>query len=278
LLKRASPPTNVVWLVEILIIVLIAGVTQGHTSYGSTWDIARYPDGSVGIGVATSGGGLWLYHGMYYIPGVGHVDYPLGKLLVETAGGGPLGYVAYSDFNGSRHEPDVGLVATGTKPIPAFVHVGDSWTNAAVEGYYTGTNDLPAGTTLCESGYSKPTDRHQGYRCGTLTEACNRSSIYCIFANPQGIVASGDSGGLVWSNDGGGVRIAGWVSSGFLDSQYPQLSDGSYTAGTFTPPWKVAHYAWAPAQSWHGGGGIAPFPSGNDGSGCFVSVNGCQSE
>ena len=97
----------------------------GHTSYGSTWDIAAHPDGSVEVGgPATSGGGRRLYHGMYYIPGAGHVDYPLGKQLFEDPRNGSLGYVAHSDFNGSLHEPDVGLIATGTKSVPAIVRVG----------------------------------------------------------------------------------------------------------------------------------------------------------
>ncbi len=246
-----------------------------------TWSSATHPAGSVNIGGSASGGGLWLYHGTYFLPGVGHVDSPLGQGMNETpntaagdpAGSGFLGHVAYSNWTGSLSEPDLGLVAAGTDPIPARVAVSQGWLNAPIVSYSTG-NDLPQGAWVCESGFSWYSEHAGGYRCGQISSTCDRSVSVCYAFNANGLAAAGDSGGLVWWYSGSGVEILGWSSVG-AGATAP---DGSYTGLGFVPPWALAHYQWTQAQSWQGGGGVAPFPAGNDGTGCFVTISGCQAD
>lgn len=246
-----------------------------------TWNGATHQDGSVNIGGSTSGGGLWLYHGFYYIPGAGHVDSTLGMGMNETPnlsagdppGSGFLGHVAYSTYpTGQGSWPDIGLIATGTNLVTPQVVVSQGWLNAPIVAYATGNGDLPAGSQVCETSYSIYTEQHGGYRCGTLPYACTRSYPVCEVDNPNGIAAAGDSGGLMWWYDGAGVKVIGWLTNhGNI-----QAPDGSYTQAFFQTPWELAHHIWLNAESWSGGLGIAPFPPGNDGTGCFVTTTGCQ--
>lgn len=275
------------WFVKLvlaIVTVLSLIVALITPAFAWTWSSATHPAGDVNIYGSGSGGGLWLYHGFYYIPGAGHVDQPLGNGMWETPntsagdppGSGFLGHVAYSTYpvQGTTW-PDIGLIATGTDPIAAHVVVSQGWTNAPVDAYSTGNGDMPKNSQACVTGYSIYSEQHGGYRCGTLPYACTRSLQVCEVDSSSGIAANGDSGGLVWwYNNAGGVTILGWLTN----RGTVQAPDGSYTQGYFQTPWTLDHFSWTSGESWAGGNGIAPFPPGNDGTGCFVTVTGCQSD
>lgn len=68
------------------------------------------------------------------------------------------------------------------------------------------------------------------------------------------------------------MRILGWMSTGAGTYLSPNQS---WTAGTFVPVWVMARHQWTAAQTWSTGN-PGEFPTGNDGTGCFVTVTGCQ--
>jgi hypothetical protein len=235
---------------------------------GWTWSVATHKAGSANTVYGTSGGGVWQYDGMYYIPGIGHVDKHLGASMVErVTGTGALGAVSHSD-NSSSSNVDVGLIATGTKPLLPQMRVSNGWTNAKVTD--VAHDQIVAGTTVCHSGTSTWTRDRSGYRCGKLTTTCNSSGIACTFTNLDGLGAQGDSGGPVWWYHDGGVKLLGWMRAAF-----PGMANGGYQTMTFVPVWALQKKDWKPSETWGGTQYVAPFPSGKHTTGCFVTTIGC---
>lgn len=221
-------------------------------------------------GGGTSGAGLWLYEGMYYVPGVAHVDQPLGAWKEETApsGQGGLGHVSHSTYGTGG--PDIGLIATGTRPIAPRIRVSDGWQDAPVSAVGH-PGDLRPGMQVCHSGFADATQAAGSYRCGTVSGDCLASSTTCRVTNPAGLVSGGDSGGAVWWYDGqGGVVLHGWVKA----ASGTQV-DGSWTTMHFVPPWVLQNHQWTTAQTWQGTSGVSPFPAGPHDTGCFVTTQGC---
>lgn len=269
--RRWSLASATVGVITVLT-ALLAGGGPAEAGAGWTWDAATHPAGSAEVGGGDSGAGVWLYHGMYYIPGVGHMDQPLGQWKTEQAptGTGSLGYVSHTTYSGGLQNPDLGLIATGTAALQPTIRLSDGWQTASIASVSHG-NDLPAGRPLCQSGVSTYTQAAGGYQCGTLQQSCTRTQSLCYLTNPNGMGYGGDSGGPVWDYTTGGAELIGWVSI----SSGQQAANGEWTGLGFVPVWTLQTYSWTAAQTWQGSSGIAPFPSGNDGTGCFVTINGC---
>lgn len=256
-------------------------------AYQWTWSSATHPAGAINIGGSTGGGGVYLYHNFYYIPAIAHVFTTPGADVWETpnrsggandpAGDGYYGHVAYTTYPNTKYaEPQAALVGTGTKPLAPYVMVSHSWQNAPIDSYANGNGDEPKGSWACITGYSWQTSQAnsgQGYRCGQLDSNCTSSSVVCSITSSNGIVSSGDSGGLIWWYSGKGVKILGWEDAAYTGFPGDKAADGSYTRGQFLPVWSVAHHNWAANESWAAGG----FTPGNDKSGCFLTAtHGCQ--
>ncbi|WAA65600.1 hypothetical protein [Microbacterium oxydans] len=230
------------------------------------WNDAINPAGSAKVEQrGTIGGGVWLHEGWYYLPTAGHVVYTLGNPEIEFGTGrGMLGRTSHSTrANGESGMRDIGLVATGTRPIEPRVRISNT-AKADISRIATPA-DLTAGTEVCHSGTSTDTLAAGGYRCGTLTKDCKRSSELCDMMNAEGVVSSGDSGGLVWIRQpDDSITLVGWVSA------------RTATAGYFVPAWALQDHTWTASQTWVPGNAEAPpFPTGRQDTGCFVTTAGC---
>lgn len=268
---------RVALLFSLLATVLALAVPAPVPAAGNetwTWSSATHPAGSASMRFwpdgGTSGAGLWLYQGMYYVPGVAHVDKPLGAWKEETApsGQGGLGHVSHSTYGTGGL--DIGLIATGTRPIEPRIRVSDGWQDAPVSAVGH-PGDLRQGMQVCHSGFSDATQAAGSSRCGTLVSDCLATSTTCQVTNPSGLISGGDSGGAVWWYDGkGGVVLEGWVSAG----SGTQVN-GSWPTMHFIPPWVLQNHQWTAAETWQGESGVSPFPSGQQRTGCFVTTAGC---
>lgn len=236
----------------------LAGAAPAQADDTWTWSTATHPAGAASIGplgYGTAGAGVFRWHGTYYIPGVGHIDSPLGALREEReTGSGVIGRVAYTTA-GVSGAPDVGLIATGTAPIAPRVRVSTGWQDAPVMDV-SHPGELFAGRPLCHSGTSPQTIAQGGYRCGAMTADCAPTATQCLTNLPA---SGGDSGGPVWDYTPGGIELAGWISGTFFGST------------VFVPVWALQAHDWTAGQSWSSGGHSA----GNDGTGCFVVWTGC---
>ena len=206
---------------------------------------------------------------MYYIPGVGHVNRTLGSYRSESiTGSGGLGNISHSDFYHVKNL-DIALIATGTRPIDPQMRVSNTWGNALIQDVAHET--ASKGTTLCHSGTSQWNRDRTGYRCGKLAADCVQGiDARCTFTNLDGLGAQGDSGGPVWWYHNGGVKLYGWMVNA-----YPETVGGAYVSMSFVPVWSLQEHTWLTGQTWQGGSGIAPFPSGKHATGCFVIASGC---
>lgn len=238
------------------------GAAPAQADDGWTWSTATHPAGAASIGVlgwGTSGAGVYRYHGMYFIPGVGHIDQPLGNWRHEqVTGTGTLGKVLYTTYPNESSAVDMGLIGTGTKAIEPRVRVSEEWQNALVMDV-AHPGEITTGRPLCHSGTSPATMAAGGYRCGTVTANCGTTSTRCYFDAPAG---GGDSGGPVWDYTPGGITLVGWING--------RVSVGEGKAWTtFTPVWALQNHVWTSEQT------KAGWPVGNDGTGCFVTAAGC---
>jgi len=50
-----------------------------------------------------------------------------------------------------------------------------------------------------------------------------------------------------------------------------QDANGKFLFSSFVPVWALQNHVWADSESWSSWG----YPSGNDGTGCFVTTSGC---
>jgi hypothetical protein len=199
---------------------------------------------------------VFRWHGVDYIPGVGHIDSPLGAVREEKeTGTGVIGRVAYTTAGSAAGSPDVGLIATGTVPIAPRVRVSTGWQDAPVMDV-AHPGELTAGRPLCHSGTSPQTIAAGGYRCGTMVSDCSPPTSQCLMNIPA---SGGDSGGPVWDYTPGGIELAGWISGTFFGST------------VFVPVWALQDHVWTESESWSSSG----FAPGNDGTGCFVVWTGC---
>ncbi|WP_277183685.1 hypothetical protein [Caballeronia sp. BR00000012568055] len=230
-----------------------------------TWNNATHPAGVGGVPGGASGAGVWVYKGVYYIPGVGHMASPLGAWRIESVTGqGNFGRVAHTTRpTNTETGDDIGLIATGTQPIAPRIRVSDGWQDAPISDVSHG--DLKKGDWICHSGMSADTRSSGGYRCGTMTMDCPRTASMCYAAAASGnLVAGGDSSGPVWWYDGrGGVVLMGWVRGSLMIDSKQWLS--------FSPVWLIQDHVWKPEESWVSWG----YPAGNDGTGCFLTTSGC---
>lgn len=243
----------------VAIAAALAGAAPAQAADTWTWSTATHPAGAASIGPlgwGTAGGGVYLWRGVYYIPGVGHIDQPLGTWREEKeTGTGVLGRVAYTTYDGKPALPDIGLISTGTTPVPPTVRVSAAWPNAMVIDV-AHPGDITQGLALCHSGTSPQTMAAGGHRCGTMGFDCSPPSTQCQLSVPA---SGGDSGGPVWDYAPGGIKLYGWITgAGF-----------GYTS--FVPTWAVQNHVWTESQSWRSWG----YPPGNDGTGCFVTAAGC---
>lgn len=229
-----------------------------------SWSTATHPNGSAHIPGGTVGGGLYRYHGHYYIPGVGHMAGTLGQEDDESVTGtGVLGRVSNTTYTGApgNHFPDVSLVATGTEASNPIIRVSDTWPDAPlVDIAHPG--DVATGDMLCQSGTSSETLAVGGYRCGKASYACNTYTVNCAFESLGGVVSSGDSGGPVWSVDGDGVKLYGWITG---------EGSGDSNTAVFEPIWALQNHEWKTTETWTDGG----FPSGLFSDSCFITAKGC---
>jgi hypothetical protein len=233
-----------------------------------TWNTATHPAGAGGVPGGTSGGGVWVYQGIYYIPGAGHMDRPLGAWRNESGTGtGTFGRVSHSTTpaDTSTSPEDIGLIATGSKPVAPVIRVSDAWQNAPISD--VAHAPLKQGAWVCHSGRSEGTQKAGSYRCGTLDWDCTRTNKYCYVSpassSGTGIVGGGDSGGPVWWYDGsGGVTLMGWVV-GAASSEWKTM--------IFVPVWTLQDHVWTAEETWSSWG----YPAGNDGTGCFLTTKGC---
>ncbi|MEV8212726.1 hypothetical protein [Leifsonia sp. NPDC077715] len=245
-------------------LAVVAGVgaaTPAQADDTWTWNTATHPAGAGAkehIGWGTTGGGIYRYHGVTFVPTAGHVAQPLGSWMNEgVTGSGTLGRIAYTTYADGRSQvPDIGLTSTGTKPIEPKLRVSDGWQDAMVMDVAHPGDVLPGGA-LCHSGTSAQTMAEGGYRCGEVRFTCAATSTYCYTTIP---VSGGDSGGPVWWYSPGGIKLYGWVVGHVGDDQ-----------AVFVPVWTLQNHVWTEGQSWSSWG----YPPGNDGTGCFVTVKGC---
>jgi len=239
---------------------------------GWTWSSATNPAGSASVPGGTSGGGVWLWGGVFYVPGVGHMN-TLGEERWETAptGSGLIGRATHSTRPGSRKSPDIGLIATGVRPVEPRIRVSEAWKDAAISDVAHST--LPRGVEVCHSGTSAPTIGYGGYRCGTVHRDCERSrSTYCVVHHVDGLVYGGGSGGPVWRYDGsGGIVLLGWVRGQLNAGPRGVAPDGTSQFMTFEPVWNLQNQSWTDGQTLTTWG----FPAGSDENACFVTTNGC---
>lgn len=236
-----------------------------------TWNNATHPAGSAAVNGGTSGGGVWLREGIYYIPGVGHMD-ELTEERHEIAptGAGMLGKVSHST-GGGHAERDLGLIATGTRPISPQIRVSDAWQDAPISD--VAHDVIPKGATVCHSGTSSAALASGGSRCGVMKLDCSAATgNRCIAYNVDGLVQGGDSGGPVWWYDGmGGVHLYGWVRGQLGVGDDTWAADGTARWMSFEPVWNLQNYDWSVEESWSAGG----YPSGNSPEACFVTTQGC---
>ncbi|WP_374009704.1 hypothetical protein [Leifsonia sp. LS-T14] len=247
--------------VALTLAIVAGGALPAQADDTWTWSTATHPagGGSIGpLGWGTFGGGVYRYHGVDYVPGVGHIDTPLGTWRDEqVTGAGTVGRVAYTTYaNGKPGAPDIGLIATGTKPIAPKVRVSEGWQDAWVTDV-AHPGDVTAGKSLCHSGTSPETIAAGGYRCGVVSSACGAASTSCYVSMG---VSGGDSGGPVWWYSDGGITLYGWISGSFFGS-----------TAVFEPVWALQNHVWTESESWSSWG----YPPGNDGTGCFVTISGC---
>ncbi|SAL66510.1 hypothetical protein AWB70_06321 [Caballeronia cordobensis] len=229
-----------------------------------TWTNATHPAGAGTVPGGTSGGGVWVDRGIYYIPGAGHVDSPLSDWRSESGTGwGGWGRVTHTTnpTNTEADTDDIGLIGTGTLPLAPKIRVSDAWQDAPITG--VAHAPLKKDTSICYSGTSVDTQRAGTYRCGTLAMDCPRTANRCYVTNGgAALVSAEDSGGPVWWYDGsGGVTLMGWVVSA--------LDQGTKMA--FVPVWTLQDHVWTPEETLTSWG----FPAGNDGTGCFLTTKGC---
>lgn len=226
-----------------------------------SWNEAQHPAGSGQVPGGSVGGGVYRYHGIYYIPGIGHMDRPLGEWREEQSPTGSGGYgrvsnTTYVEGVGSK-SPDIGLVATGTSPLAPIIRVSNAWEQAPITDVgHPGT--IVAGQPVCHSGMSAATHAAGGYRCGLITGLC---IALCAAFSDTGLAEGGDSGGPVWYYSEGGIVLYGWVRASYSSGK------GLY----FVPVWTLQNYEWSAAETLVSWG----FPAGNDGTGCFVTTKGC---
>jgi hypothetical protein len=253
------------WWMGLLASVLMLASLGAAAQTPWTWNNATHPAGAGGVPGGTSGAGVWVYRGIYYIPGVGHMDGPLGDWRVEsTTGTGTFGRVSHTTRpTQTETGDDIGLIATGTKPLTPRIRVSDAWQDAPISDIAHG--EFRKGANVCHSGHSVTTQLSNGYRCGTLTMDCTRTSVLCyLAASSGGIVSGGDSGGPVWWYDGkGGIVLMGWIRG--------SMTVNGTQWGMFTPVWILQDHAWKPEETWESWG----YPTGNDGTGCFLTTRGC---
>ena len=238
-----------------------------------TWDSTTHPAGAGNIN-GGSLGGVFFSGGMYYVPSVGHMTSALGEWKEEhVSGSGSYGYAAYSAHSGSL---DTGMIATGTQPIAPILRVADSWQNAPIMDV-AHVGEIVAGAYTCHSGSSVTTQNAGGVRCGQITGTCMGGATTCAISASTGIVQGGDSGGPVWQYTPGGVKLLGWMKSANPSTALPggDPSFPNYSSGTFTPVWALQNHAWTAAETWAGRPDVAPFPTGEMTSGCFVTFSGC---
>lgn len=245
-----------------VVTAIAVGAAPAQADEGWTWSTATHPAGAASIGQlgwGTSGGGVYRHHGMYFIPGVGHIDQPLGNWRYEQqTGSGMLGKVLYTTYPNSPTSVDMGLVGTGTKAIEPRVRVSDEWQNALVMDV-AHSGEIKTGRPLCYSGTSTASMAAGGYRCGTVMANCGPSDTQCYF---DARVSGGDSGGPVWDYTPGGITLVGWING--------TASAGEGVKwGRFTPVWALQNHVWTTEQT------KAGWPAGNDGTGCFVTATGC---
>ncbi|MGG7465155.1 hypothetical protein [Plantibacter sp. YIM 135347] len=235
-----------------------------------TWSTATHPAGSAAVAGGASGGGVYLWGGIYYQPTVGHMAQPLGRDQYETApsGSGMIGKVSHTTYN-SGTQNDAALLATGTQPIAPVMRVSDYWDDASIVDI-AHPSDVAPGLTLCHSGWAYTTQAVGGFRCGQVDVACSVTSRTCSIHNADGMVWGGDSGGPVWTYADGGVKLYGWVTGGRTDGG-AYAPDGTFPFGSFVPVWAVQNHDWPSSQVLTAWG----FPAGNDGTGCFVTTQGC---
>ncbi|MCM3781278.1 S1 family peptidase [Microbacterium hydrocarbonoxydans] len=267
-------------LVIITAVLMALGAVLAHPVSASSdianhdepwsWSTATHPTGSAAVAGGSSGGGIWRWNGVDFIPSVGHMNLSLTSWRSETAptGQGVLGRVSHT--TGARTgPPDLALIATGPAPLNPLLRVSDQWTNAPLSDVAHG--DIRKGTPLCHSGFSASTQSAGGYQCGQVYATCTiASGSRCIIVNDQGIASGGDSGGPVWAYDGrGGVILYGWVSGTLQIGD--NASNGTYKYLTFEPVWNLQNKDWRPDETWTAGG----FLSGPATLGCFVTTRGC---
>ncbi|ANF30633.1 hypothetical protein A0130_02155 [Leifsonia xyli] len=233
-----------------------------HADAPWTWNTATHPAGSGSIGPlgwGSTGGGVWRQRGVYFVPGAGHIDSPLGNWRDEqVTGSGSVGRVAYTTYaNGASGYPDIGMISTGTQPIAPKIRVSDGWQDAIVMDV-AHPGDIVAGASLCHSGTSPQTAASAGYRCGQALQTCSPPSALCSFTAK---VSGGDSGGPVWWYSAGGVKLYGWIHG----------YDGTSGNGYFVPVWALQDHVWTASESWSSWG----YPAGIDTTGCFVTYTGC---
>lgn len=234
-----------------------------------TWSSATHPAGSGATLGGSTGGGVWYWDGVYFVPGTGHMNATIGATRYETSptGTGIVGKVSHTSAEQSK--VDIGLVATGRKPLAPRIRVSDMWTNAPITD--VAHNSLPEGTPICHSGESTMTQKSGGYRCGVIVGTCSESAGgWCVARNATGLGYGGDSSGPVWYYDGtGGVVLYGWVRG--TQPSLGQASDGSSILMIFEPVWNLQNKFWSEAESW----GASGFPTGRDPAACFVTTHGC---
>jgi hypothetical protein len=234
---------------------------------GWTWNSATHPAGS-GNMAGGSLGGVFRAGGMYYIPTVGHMV-GLGEWKTERGTG--TGSFGYGSHRASYFGADLGMIATGTKPLPPYLRVSDEWQKAVIMSV-AHPGEITGGQYTCHSGVSTLTSAAGGYRCGTANE-CGADSMICSITNPAGIAQGGDSGGPVWQYTSGGVKLLGWITGG--GSPLSAAAYPNYTSAYYTPVWALQDHVWEPSEAWAGNAGVSAFPSGALADGCFVTASGC---
>lgn len=246
---------------SVALAALVAVALPAQADETWTWSTATHPAGAASVGPlgwGTAGGGVYRYHGMHFVPGVGHMDQPLGSWRDESVTGtGTIGKVLYTTYPGSSSAVDMGLIGTGTKPQAAKVRVSNGWQDANVMDV-AHPGEITTGLTLCHSGTSPETIAADGYRCGRVTADCAVSSTQCSF---DALASGGDSGGPVWWYRSGGITLYGWING--------RAGFGDTVLARFTPVWALQDHDWTAAQTEVG------WPVGNDGTGCFVTYDGC---
>lgn len=260
--RRGSVPIRAIAVAVMALMVAVATAAPARADDPWTWSTATHPagSGSIGpLGYGSTGGGVWLQRGVYFVPGVGHIDFPLGNERDEqVTGSGVVGRVAYTTYaNGTSGSPDLGLISTGTQAIAPTIRVSDVWQDAAITDV-AHPGDVVAGTWLCQSGTSPDTEASGGYSCGQSVQPCPPPTSLCFFSAK---VAGGDSGGPVWWYSPGGVKLFGWIYGW----------DTVTGNALFVTVWALQDHVWSASESWSSWG----YPAGIDTTGCFVTLNGC---